>query len=109
MNLRDYMGKYVKVYTSNLDWFICEPLEEVNESHRADESRIEIVVRSSEDSAYEVGQLFLKHIEIERIEELDMNIQEGLRLTLNYSPDIKNVYKTTDVARLPQRVLFGKR
>lgn len=102
------MGKYVKVYTEDSDWFICEPLEEIDESHRADESRIEIIVRSSKDSLYEVGQLFLKHIEIEKIEGLDMNIQEGLRLTLNYSPDIKNVYKTTDVTRLPQRVLFGK-
>ncbi|MCR8845644.1 hypothetical protein NQ117_18325 [Paenibacillus sp. SC116] len=95
LNLGDYLGKYIKVYTIDSDWFICEPqLKEA--CHRTDESRVTIVVRSSKDSAYKVGEFYLKHIDIKKIEELNLNIQDGLKLTLNYAPDIKNAYSSND-------------
>lgn len=64
---------------------------------------------SSENSSYTLGEMQIEHANIERIESLDTNIQEGLRQTLNYSPDIQSTYSSTDVATLPDKVMIVKR
>lgn len=109
LKLRDYIGEYIKIYTNNSDWFICEPLKEEDGNKTSEQSRIMIIVISSENSSYTLGEMQIEHANIKRIESLDTNIQEGLRLTLNYSPDIQNTYSSTDAATLPDKIVIVKR
>lgn len=109
MELKRYVGQYIKIITRSQDWFICELLElDDNDSQPDDQSMINIVVQSNRNSNYPKGRMSLKHEDVDRIEELEPEVLQGIRLTLNNVPDIVEAYKSFSSVELPNRVSFGK-
>ncbi|MCE5173294.1 hypothetical protein LQV63_28985 [Paenibacillus profundus] len=100
-NLEDYQGQYVKVITADSDWFICELQSKDEHGYR-----IEIVITKrrqiykwNNDNQNDLIDL------IKCREEIEKQVQDGIRMTIQYVPDIVNAYLSAD--NLPSKVELG--
>ena len=120
LNLYDYVGKFIKIYTVDEEWFIGE----VTSINVLEEDVLELQINLfsySKERGYRY-QTRNKHKrrnksirnhavttnEIMKIEELDAEVKEGIKLTLAYS-ESKNLdlKELSNQDNLPKRVEFG--
>lgn len=106
MQLKNYLGQYIKIYISADDWMICEVVESNFGTLTQEESLIQIIVLSRTDGKYKKGRTLLKHHDIVRIEELDAHIQSGIKLTMEHVPDFSRIH-FDEAVKLPSKVEFG--
>lgn len=111
MDLTAYIGQYIKIFTQEQDWFIGELLK----VHTYGDSQpIEYefnCVSSIKDLNRKEkfkGIHILKTDEIAAIEELDPQIQQGIRLTVNNATNIVEAHRSMINENLPRRVTFGR-
>lgn len=120
MNLTPYIGQYIKVYTQDDSWFIGELLHVHSKqtyeeyefniiSSSKDRNRsIDEMIRAKRNIKKNTGIHIINAIEIRDIEELDIKVQQGIRLTVNNVPNIIEAYQSNNFEDLPNRIEFGK-
>lgn len=109
MNFESYYGQFIKVYVSEEEWFIGEP---IRPTFSDDEEKEEFVfqIATSPFAKYKNGKsIRISGDDIWKIEALDERVQSGLRLTAEHVPDIKMMYRLMQTENLPRRVGFGWR
>jgi len=106
MNLESYYGQFIKVYASEEEWFIGEP---IRPTFSDDEEKEKFVfqIATSPFAKYKAKSIRLNGNDIWKIEELDERIQSGMRLTQEHVPDIEKMYRLMQTENLPRRVRFG--
>ncbi|MBW5446531.1 hypothetical protein GE107_10720 [Cohnella sp. CFH 77786] len=102
MKLDGYKDQYIKIYLHEDEWFICEPLVRENDKYKVN------IICSNNKGRYATGITSIFEDQIKRIEEIDKEVQQGIRMTIENVPDIKEVYKTMDTDNLQNRVTFGQ-
>lgn len=118
MNLNQYLGQFIKVYTQDQEWFIGKLLSIKTQRNDIIEFELDVISSSKdrkishtdlkEDRKKNKGTQVIKADEVAGIEELDPRVQEGIRLTLTNVPNILDAYHTMNVENLPKKIEFGK-
>ncbi len=122
MNLKPYIGQYIRVVTRDREWFVGKLLEVKPHDNDSDIEFEFNIISSSKDRNMRLGKLaeknrdlkkntgihIVKSSEILEIEELDPKIQQGIELTLNNVPDIADAYRSMSIDTLPHKIEFGK-
>ncbi len=120
MNLIPYIGQYIKVITQDQSWFVGELLNVYSKqtpveyefniiSSSKDRNRsINELNRINRNIRENTGVQVINAIEILEIEELDIKVQQGIKLTLTNVPNIIDAYQTMNMEDIPSRIEFGK-
>ncbi|MBB6638300.1 hypothetical protein [Cohnella thailandensis] len=111
MDLTAYIGQYIKIFTQEQDWFIGELLK----VHKYDDGQqmeyefnCVISIKDQNRKAKFKGIYLLKTDEIKAIEELDPQVQQGIRLTVINAPKLIEAHRSMINENLPSRVSFGR-
>lgn len=122
LDLKPYIGQYIKVFTQDQEWFIGELLKVM--SHENDkylEFEFDIISSSKDrkrsdgnfneidrDKNKYTGIHILKANEVLDIEELDPKVQQGIKLTISNVPNILDAFRSMNTGNLPKKIEFGK-
>jgi hypothetical protein len=116
LNLNQYMGQYIRVFTQDQEWLVGELLTvkshefefNIISSSKDRKSSAGKLTKADRDKKKNTGIHILKADEILEVEELDSRVQEGIKLTLNHVPDILDAYQSMSIDNLPKKIQFGK-
>ncbi|GIO11583.1 hypothetical protein J19TS2_11380 [Cohnella xylanilytica] len=107
MNLEPYYGQLIKVYVSEEEWFIGEPIRPTSSEEEEGKAFV-VQVAMSPLAKYAKGTTTkINGNDIWKIETLDERVQSGMRLTQEHVPDIEKMYRLMQSENLPRRVRFG--
>ncbi|GKU79181.1 hypothetical protein [Paenibacillus sp. L3-i20] len=108
MNAFEYSGKYVKISTLDDYWIIGKILEvEANEIEHTQDVKISLL-HAHKQSLFNQEFISLTLDRIVEIEELDPLFLQDLKLTINYVPNLQDIYDSIYREKLPNKIHFGK-
>ena len=120
MDLIPFIGQYIKVNTQDKSWFVGELLN-VHSKGNSDEYEFNIIssskernrnfeelIKSKSNMKKQTGIHIFNANEIKDVEELDIKVQQGIRLTLAHVPNIIETYQSIYIEDIPSRIEFGK-
>ena len=122
MNLKPYIGQFIKVFTQDQEWFVGELLKVMSHENDNDLEFEFNIISSSKDRKRSDGKFnksdrdknknkgiqILKANEVIEIEELDAKVQQGIKLTLNNVQNIMDAFRSMSTENHPKKIEFGK-